>query len=229
MPSFTINNWGEDFVNIRVRPSSPYTAYRVFVRYADDPDSEVYNEWWYPFSATFDVYVDGLEPGTEYAVNVAYNTSPTASGSEWIGIEYVTTDGGGGGGGGPYYATLRFDANGGRGAPDDVEGETTNDDQYVEIRIPRDEPTRDGYVFLGWALDDPSATRPDYYPGDYITVWGSESGETYWLDAVWEEEETSGGAWVWDGAWYTATPWVYDGAWTTSSAWVWSGSWRQGV
>lgn len=229
MPSFTINNWGEDFVNIRVRPSSPYTAYRVFVRYADDPDSEVYNEWWYPFSATFDVYVDGLEPGTEYAVNVAYNTSPTASGSEWIGIEYVTTDGGGGGGGGPYYATLRFDANGGRGAPDDVEGETTNDDQYVEIRIPRDEPTRDGYVFLGWALDDPSATRPDYYPGGYITVWGSESGETYWLDAVWEEEETSGGAWVWDGAWYTATPWVYDGAWTTSSAWVWNGSWRQGV
>lgn len=229
MPSFTINNWGEDFVNIRVRPSSPYTAYRVFVRYADDPDSEVYNEWWYPFSATFDVYVDGLEPGTEYAVNVAYNTSPTASGSEWIGIEYVTTDGGGGGGGGPYYATLRFDANGGRGAPDDVEGETTNDDQYVEIRIPWDEPTRNGYVFLGWAFDDPSATRPDYYPGDYITVWGSESGETYWLDAVWEEEETSGGAWVWDGAWYTATPWVYDGAWTTSSAWVWNGSWRQGV
>lgn len=229
MPSFTINNWGEDFVNIRVRPSSPYTAYRVFVRYADDPDSEVYNEWWYPFSATFDVYVDGLEPGTEYAVNVAYNTSPTASGSEWIGIEYVTTDGGGGGGGGPYYATLRFDANGGRGAPDDVEGETTNDDQYVEIRIPWDEPTRNGYVFLGWALDDPGATRPDYYPGDYITVWGSESGETHWLDAVWEEEETSGGAWVWDGAWYTATPWVYDGAWTTSSAWVWNGSWRQGV
>lgn len=229
MPSFTINNWGEDFVNIRVRPSSPYTAYRVFVRYADDPDSEVYNEWWYPFSATFDVYVDGLDPDTEYAVNVAYNTSPTASGSEWIGIEYVTTDGGGGGGGGPYYATLRFDANGGRGAPDDAEGETTNDDQYVEIKIPWDEPTRDGYVFLGWALDDPSATRPDYYPGDYITVWGSESGETYWLDAVWEEEETSGGAWVWDGAWYTATPWVYDGAWTTSFAWVWNGSWRQGV
>ena len=229
MPSFTINNWGEDFVNIRVRPSSPYTAYRVFVRYADDPDSEVYNEWWYPFSATFDVYVDGLDPDTEYAVNVAYNTSPTASGSEWLGIEYVTTDGGGGGGGGPYYVTLRFSANGGSGAPSTIEGETENDDQYVELRIPWDEPTWDGYTFLGWALDDSSATRPEYYPGDYITLWGSEEGETYRLYAVWEEEETSGGAWVWDGAWYTATPWVYDGAWTTSSAWVWNGSWRQGV
>ena len=229
MPSFTINNWGEDFVNIRVRPSSPYTAYRVFVRYADDPDSEVYNEWWYPFSATFDVYVDGLDPETEYAVNVQYNTSPTASGATWIGAEYFTTDGGGGSGGGPYYVTLRFSANGGSGAPSTIEGETENDDQYVELRIPWDEPTWDGYTFLGWALDDSSATRPEYYPGDYITLWGSEEGETYRLYAVWEEEETSGGAWVWDGAWYTATPWVYDGAWTTSSAWVWNGSWRQGV
>lgn len=229
MPSFSIQNYGDDYINIRVRPSSPYTAYRVYVRLASSSSAVVYDEWYSGISSTFDVYVDGLDPGTEYAVNVQYNTSPTATGATWLGIEYVTTDGGGGGGGGPYYATLRFDANGGSGAPDDVEGETTNDDQYVEIRIPWDEPTRDGYVFLGWALDDPSATRPDYYPGDYITVWGSESGETYWLDAVWEEEETSGGAWVWDGAWYTATPWVYDGAWTTSSAWVWNGSWRQGV
>ena len=99
----------------------------------------------------------------------------------------------------------------------------------MELRIPWDEPTWDGYTFLGWALDDSSATRPEYYPGDYIKLRGSEAGETYRLYAVWEEEETSGGAWVWDGAWYTATPWVYDGAWTTSSAWVWNGSWRQGV
>lgn len=228
MPSFSIQNYGEDYVNIRVRPSSPYTAYRVFVRYADDPDSKVYDEWWYPFSSTFDAYVDGLEPGTEYLVNVDYNTSPVASGN-WLGAQYFTTDGGGGGGGGPYYVTLRFSANGGSGAPDTIEGETENEDQYVELRIPWDEPTWDGYTFLGWALDDSSATRPEYYPGDYITLWGSEEGETYRLYAVWEEEETSGGAWVWDGAWYTATPWVYDGAWTTSSAWVWNGSWRQGV
>ena len=229
MPSFSIQNYGEDYVNIRIKPTSPYTAYRVFIRYADDPDSKVYDEWWYPFSSRFDAYVDGLEPGTEYAVNVQYNTSPTATGATWLGIEYFTTDGGGGSGGGPYYVTLRFSANGGSGAPSTIEGETENDDQYVELRIPWDEPTWDGYTFLGWALDDSSATRPEYYPGDYITLWGSEEGETYRLYAVWEEEETSGGAWVWDGAWYTATPWVYDGAWTTSSAWVWNGSWRQGV
>ena len=189
----------------------------------------MYDEWWYPFSSRFDAYVDGLEPDTEYLVNVDYNTSPVAAGN-WLGAQYFTTEGsGGGGGGGPYYVTLRFSANGGSGAPSTIEGETENDDQYVELRIPRDEPTRDGYVFLGWALDDPSATRPEYYPGDYIKLWGSEEGKTYRLYAVWEEEETSGGAWVWDGAWYTATPWVYDGAWTTSSAWVWNGSWRQGV
>lgn len=229
MPSFSIQNYGDNYINIRVRPSSPYTAYRVYVRLASSSSAAVYDEWYSGISSAFDVYVDGLEPGTEYAVNVQYNTSPTASGATWIGAEYVTTDGGGGSGGGPYYATLRFDANGGSGAPDDVEGETTNDDQYVEIRIPWDEPTRDGYVFMGWALDDPSATSADYYPGDHITVYGTEAGETYWLYAVWEEEATSGGAWVCDGAWYTATPWVYDGAWTTSSAWIWNGSWRQGV
>ena len=229
MPSFSIQNYGEDYVNIRIKPTSPYTAYRVFIRYADDPDSKVYDEWWYPFSSRFDAYVDGLEPDTEYLVNVDYNTSPVAAGN-WLGAQYFTTEGsGGGGGGGPYYVTLRFSANGGSGAPGTIEGETENDDQHVELRIPRDEPTRDGYVFLGWALDDPSATRPEYYPGDYIKLWGYEEGETYRVYAIWEEEETSGGAWVWDGAWYTATPWVYDGAWTTSSAWVWNGSWRQGV
>ena len=173
--------------------------------------------------------MDGLGTDTEYLVNVDYNTSPVAAGN-WLGAQYFTTEGScGGGGGGPYYVTLRFSANGGSGAPDTIEGDTTNDNQLVELRIPWDEPTWDGYTFLGWALDDSSATRPEYYPGGYITLWGSEAGETYRLYAVWEEEETSGGAWVWDGAWYTATPWVYDGAWTTSSAWVWSGSWRQGV
>lgn len=231
MPSFTINNYGDDYINIRVRPSSPYTAYRVYVRLASSSSAVVYDEWYSGMSSTFDVYVDGLDPGTEYAVNVAYNTSPTATGAEWIGTDYVTTDGSGPGpdpGGGPYYATIRFNANGGRGAPDDVEGETDNDDQYVRIRIPSDEPYRDGYIFLGWAFDDPSATRPDYYPGDYITVYGSESGEEYWLDAVWEEEQ-GGGAWIWNGGWYQSTPWVWDNGWTTASSWVWDGYWKQGV
>ena len=58
-----------------------------------------YDEWYSGISSTFDVYVDGLDPGTEYAVNVQYNTSPTASGATWIGTEYVSTVGGGGGGG----------------------------------------------------------------------------------------------------------------------------------
>src|SRR5699024_2812665 len=110
MPSFSIQNYGEDYVNIRVRPSSPYTAYRVFVRLASSSSAVVYDEWYSGISSAFDVYVDGLDPGTEYAVNVQYNTSPTASGATWIGAEYFTTDGGGGGGGGPYYVTLRFSA-----------------------------------------------------------------------------------------------------------------------
>ena len=84
MPSFSIQNYGEDYVNIRVRPSSPYTAYRVYVRLASSSSAVVYDEWYSGISSTFDVYVDGLDPGTEYAVNVAYNTSPTASGSQWV-------------------------------------------------------------------------------------------------------------------------------------------------
>ena len=98
MPSFSIQNYGEDYVNIRVSPSSPYTAYRVYVRLASSSSAVVYDEWYSGISSTFDVYVDGLDPGTEYAVNVQYNTSPTATGATWLGIEYFTTDGGGGGG-----------------------------------------------------------------------------------------------------------------------------------
>ena len=227
MASFSIQNYGEDYVNIRVTPSSGYTAYRVFVRLSSDPDDTTFDRWYTGITSRFDVYVDGLEPGTDYTVNVAFNTSATATGSEWLDPKEFTTDGSGGGTS-TYYVTLHYRANGGSGAPATQESSTTSDDQYVTFRISWDEPTREGYTFLGWALDDDTATKPEYYPGDNIALWGSESGETYTLYAVWEEAE-SGGAWIYRNGWQRAIVWIYRNGWQRTSVWVYQNGWRKGV
>ena len=88
--------------------------------------------------------------------------------------------------------TLKYDANGGTGAPADQTWGTN--DKYTKshtFNIPSTVPTRDGYVFKGWSdTKGGSATRQ---PGGTClvsqTVSGYNGGSvTKTLYAVWEEE-----------------------------------------
>lgn len=129
-----------------------------------------------------------------------------------------------------YYASLYFDANGGKDPPDAIEDNwTTNDDQLVHFDIPEKEPTRDGYTFGGWAeYDDGSGVI--WYPGDAYGNYGSEEGEEYTLYAVWIK--TGGGIYVDPGSGMeTGTMYVWDsGEWKQGTMYVWdSGEWKKGV
>ena len=71
---------------------------------------------------------------------------------------------------------VRFDANGGSGAPSaqmKIYGEALSLTSYI--------PVRDGYTFLGWA-ENQNATVPDYLPGGLYTA---DAGVT--LYAVWQK------------------------------------------
>jgi len=81
-------------------------------------------------------------------------------------------------------ATLTFDANGGQGAPADMEDESYSGTFY--FYMPEDKPTRSGYDFLGWA-ESPDATVPEY---DYEDVYNDRfrtTSTTNVLYAVWQK------------------------------------------
>jgi len=72
--------------------------------------------------------------------------------------------------------TLTYDANGGAGAPDSVKIAYCTKGEIAESA-----PTLDGDTFLGWA-SQPYYAKPDYRPGDRITLSGNVT-----LYAVWEK------------------------------------------
>lgn len=62
---------------------------------------------------------------------------------------------------------LKFDANGGTGAPATMTD--GNNDTYRNtnsFKIPQQEPTREGYVFLGWAEKQDATTAMYKYDGE---------------------------------------------------------------
>ena len=81
--------------------------------------------------------------------------------------------------------TLKYDANGGTGAPATQTYTATG--QYENshtFTISNDEPTRQDYEFKGWA-ETPNATTATKQPGGWIVVTGTTT-----LYAVWEENNT---------------------------------------
>ena len=80
--------------------------------------------------------------------------------------------------------TLRFDANGGNGAPADMTGSNTG--TSYTFTIPNTTPTKTGFTFKGWATSQ-TATEPAYQPNSSIVV---SSGVTT-LYAVWEAVSTA--------------------------------------
>lgn len=125
-----------------------------------------------------------------------------------------------------YYVTVNYNANGGSGAPSSQTGSSTGSSQYVQLSIPYTEPTRSGYTFLGWALDNPSATTPGYYPGGTITLYGSTSGISYTLYAVWGQT-TTGKVWIYTNSWRTAIPYIYTNTWRKCIPYIYTNTWRQ--
>lgn len=81
--------------------------------------------------------------------------------------------------------TLKFDANGGNGAPSkqSISGGTSTLTS-ASFYIPETVPTRFGYKFIGWNLFA-GATGATYQPGDQIRVM---YGETETLYAVWAQD-----------------------------------------
>lgn len=86
-----------------------------------------------------------------------------------------------------FYAYLHYNANGGSGAPD-----TQSDSIYASsvigtgaFTVSSVEPTRQGYMFLGWS-EDRNATSPSYQPDDTIHVPYDGSKTLY---AVWQVAE----------------------------------------
>lgn len=73
---------------------------------------------------------------------------------------------------------ISFDANGGAGAP------SAQEKQYnADVILSDVTPTREGYIFLGWAISK-NATSPDYYPSSIVGAGTITSNIT--LYAVWQ-------------------------------------------
>lgn len=82
---------------------------------------------------------------------------------------------------------LRYDANGGTGAPDSQTYTALSaTSTQATFTVPNQTPTKDGYTFKGWA-DSATATTAQYQPGGTIAVKHTDSPKTVY--AVWEESD----------------------------------------
>ena len=80
---------------------------------------------------------------------------------------------------------LRYDANGGTGAPDSQTYTALSaTSTQATFTVPNQTPTKEGYTFKGWA-DSAAATTAQYQPGGPIAVKHTDSPKTVY--AVWEE------------------------------------------
>ena len=76
-------------------------------------------------------------------------------------------------------ANLVYHANGGTGDPDDLQTAPAEN-----VNLSDQEPTRDGYTFVGWNTDS-EGTGDNYSPSDAYVMPGD--GETDHLYAIWQE------------------------------------------
>lgn len=82
---------------------------------------------------------------------------------------------------------LRYDANGGTGAPDSQTYTALSaTSTQATFTVPNQTPTKEGYTFKGWA-DSATATTAQYQPGGTIAVKHTDSPKTVY--AVWEESD----------------------------------------
>lgn len=82
-----------------------------------------------------------------------------------------------------YSYQLSFSANGGSNAPGSLTGTSTS--TSYKFTIPDTEPTRSGYIFLGWNTSS-SSTSAAYQPGGTYTLSQSGTSTVKTLYAVWK-------------------------------------------
>ena len=83
---------------------------------------------------------------------------------------------------------LRYDANGGTGAPDSQTYTALSaTSTQATFTVPNQTPTKEGYTFKGWA-DSATATDAQYQPGGPIAVKHENSPKTVY--AVWEKNDS---------------------------------------
>lgn len=131
---------------------------------------------WSKYTTVPSTYTEGLAPNNNYA-SVHYNITGSApykaNETLFLFFEENTT------------FTLRYDANGGSGAPGPQTKKSST--SSVDFIVSPQKPTRPDYTFKGWA-NSKSATTADYDAGDRITLHKVDSPKT--LYAVWEKENT---------------------------------------
>ncbi|NBJ91819.1 doubled motif LPXTG anchor domain-containing protein [Parablautia muri] len=128
---------------------------------------------WSPYTTVPSKYTSGLCPNNNYT-SVHYNITGSAPyrANETLFLFFDTRK----------TFTLKYNANRGNDAPP-TQTATSTDDSY-DFTISTQEPTRDGYDFLGWSTNA-FATSASYTGGGNINV-----KDTTTLYAIWTEKDT---------------------------------------
>lgn len=82
-----------------------------------------------------------------------------------------------------FFNSVSYDLNGGVGGPSQL---TTNYITGTAVNVAAEAPTREGYIFKGWYLDE--SKDPLYAPGDVLT---ESIGQSYTLTAEWEKQRVA--------------------------------------
>ena len=225
MAYFSISSVSARDVTLYVSPDTGYPYYRIFIRKSSDTAGVV--DVIYNLTEGQYLYFTGLEPSTEYTVNVGKRESADGT-NIWLGAQTFTTSSGATQ---TYSVTVYYDANGGIGAPSPTT--STNTATTIPAQLSSGIPTRNGYTFLGWSTS-PTATSAMFAPGGtYFLTHG-----TIILYAVWQSNSGGGGGGttgtgnvrIWNGSTFReATPYVWNGStWRKATPHVWNGStWRK--
>ena len=173
-----------------------------------------------------------LTPNTQYTVACSCEYAPTGATVFTLSSSFTTVT--------TYYTVstqLRYNANGGTGAPSGVtrfaQSETAH--TTISVTISSTVPTKGTDVFSGWLLtlkyiyeqsESPETVVGTVYPGQTCALEAIDINEAipyYKATAQWN---TPGNAYIWDGsAWQQATPHIWNGsAWAPATANIWNGS-----
>lgn len=107
MADFYIYDTGSNWIVVDIPQYDGYTWYSVFVY--DSRGSIYHDQWHYNNSgSSLQVEVTGLQPETEYTVEVSSATTSNGDDLVWLGSLVATTTSGTGGGGGTVPVTIDF-------------------------------------------------------------------------------------------------------------------------